>query len=69
MKQRLIARNQDSIKEVEKRLNSYGSDVSHWVDYDYIVVNENLENCFRQIEKIILEHKNFGQIFSKISVA
>ena len=69
LKQRLIARNQDSIKEVEKRLNSYGSDVSHWVDYDYIVVNENLENCFRQIEKIILEHKNFGQIFSKISVA
>ena len=69
LKKRLMARNQDSVKEVEKRLNSYGTDVSHWIDYDYIVVNENLENCFRQIENIILEHKKFGQIFSKISAA
>ena len=27
----------------------------HWADYDYVVTNDNLENCFKQIEKIIAE--------------
>ena len=25
----------------------------HWFDYDYVVINNDLESCFRQIEKII----------------
>ncbi len=53
LKDRLISRNQDSKIEVEKRLKFYENDISHWSDYDYIVINENLENCFRQIENII----------------
>ncbi len=69
LRERLIARNQDSKIEVEKRLKSYELDINHWVDYDYIVINENLENCFRQIENIILKHKNFDHELSNISVA
>ena len=69
LKDRLISRNQDSKIEVEKRLKFYENDICHWSDYDYIVINENLENCFRQIENIILTHKNFDQEFSNISVA
>ena len=59
LKERLISRNQDDKLEVEKRLNSYDLDVKHWRDYDYIVINENLENCFRHVEKIIQSHKSF----------
>ena len=44
--------------EVEKRLKAYDQDVKHWRDYDYVVINENLENCFRQVEKIIQSHKS-----------
>ena len=69
LRERLIARNQDSKIEVEKRLKSYELDINHWFDYDYIVINENLENCFRQIENIILKHKNFDHKLSNISVA
>tara|TARA_B100001057_G_C22680991_1_gene883746 strand:- start:45 stop:647 length:603 start_codon:yes stop_codon:yes gene_type:complete len=69
LRERLIARNQDSKIEVEKRLKSYELDINHWFDYDYIVINENLENCFRQIENIILKHKNFDHELSNISVA
>ena len=69
LKERLISRNQDSKIEVEKRLKSFENDISHWSDYDYIVINENLENCFRQIENIIFTHKNFDQEFSNSSVA
>ena len=69
LEERLISRNQDSKIEVEKRLRSFENDISHWSDYDYIVINENLENCFRQIENIIFTHKNFDQEFSNSSVA
>ena len=53
IKKRLIKRNQNSKKEVESRFNSYDEDVKHWIDYDYIIINKNLETCFKQIEKII----------------
>jgi len=64
LKERLITRNQDSKSEVEKRLSSFDIDVKHWCDYDYIVTNENLENCFRHVESIILNHKRFNYPFS-----
>jgi guanylate kinase len=51
---RLEDRNQDKRDIVEKRLKSYENDITHWHDYDYIVINDNLESCFQQIEKIIL---------------
>ncbi len=57
-KNRLINRNQNTKLELEKRLKSYNNDIKHWKDYDYIVLNQNLENCFQQIEKIIFSQKN-----------
>ena len=69
LKDRLNSRNQDSRVEVEKRLKSFDLDIKHWCDYDYIIINENLENCFRQVENIILKHKNFNHPLSKITVA
>ena len=66
LKKRLINRNQNTEKEVEKRFNSFDEDIKHWSDYDYILINKNLDNCFKQIEEIILSKKktttNFFQI-------
>ena len=64
LKERLISRNQDGKIEVEKRLKSFDLDVMHWTDYDYVVINENLENCFRHVENIILSHKSLDIPFS-----
>ena len=58
LKKRLIKRNQDSPQEVDRRFKAYDKDIQHWEDYDYIIINENLENCYKQIESIILENKN-----------
>ena len=69
LKDRLNSRNQDSRVEVEKRLKSFDLDIKHWCDYDYIIINENLENCFRQVEDIISKYKNINQSFSRISTA
>ena len=57
LKKRLLKRNQDSHSEVEKRLKSFDQDIKHWSDYDYIIINENLENCFKQVENIIFNNK------------
>ena len=67
LKQRLLKRNQNSATEVEKRLKAYDEDVNHWSDYDFIVINENIENCFRQIESIISIYKNSNYFFSNNS--
>ena len=53
LKNRLTKRNQDSPEQLEKRLKAFDGDVKHWKDYDYVVINKNLGNCFKQIEKII----------------
>ena len=58
LEKRLYDRNQDNKETVIKRLKSYEEDRSHWAEYDYIVINDNLENCFKQIEKIIDTSKN-----------
>ena len=58
LKKRLTKRNQDSPQEVERRFKAYDKDIQHWKDYDYIIINENLENCYKQIENIILINKN-----------
>ena len=57
LKNRLIKRNQNTSKEVEKRFKSFDDDIKHWNDYDYIIINDNLEVCFKQIENIILNEK------------
>ena len=38
-------------------MEQYESDIQHWFDYDYIVINNDLESCFNQIEKIIENQK------------
>ena len=67
LKKRLIKRNQNTDEEVEKRFNSFDEDVKHWNDYDYIIINKNLDVCFRQIESIILNKKNKLSIFPQIT--
>ena len=67
LRERLLKRNQDSDKEVEKRLKSFDEDIKHWRDYDYIVINKDIENCFKQIENIILNHKKLHYLPSDTS--
>ena len=58
LKKRLIQRNQDKPNVVEERLKAYDSDSVHKKDYDFVVINDNLENCFKEVEKIILKKKD-----------
>ena len=57
LKKRLIERNQDKGEIIKQRLEAYDEDIIHWKDYDYIILNDNLEICFKQIEQIIYVNK------------
>ena len=57
LKRRLINRNQNTEDEITKRFNAFDEDIKRWKDYDYIIINENLETCFKQIENIIKNTK------------
>ena len=44
MKDKLIA---------EERMKQFGRDVLHWINYDYVVINDNLYRCFSKINNLI----------------
>ena len=58
LKKRLVKRNQNTKEEVKKRFDSFDEDIKHWNDYDYVIINKNLDVCFKQIENIIQSSKN-----------
>ena len=51
MKDKLIA---------EERMKQFERDVLHWINYDYVVINDNLENCFSKIKNLIDAEKTNG---------
>ena len=67
LKKRLLTRNQNTSEEVKKRFDSFDEDIKHWNDYDFIIINKNLEICFKQIENIISDFKKNNFISSQKS--
>ena len=51
MKDKLIA---------EKRMREFSRDVLHWINYDYVIINDNLENCYKKIDSLIDAELNNG---------
>jgi len=38
---------------VKERMKQFERDVLHWINYDYVVINDNLEKCFSKINNLI----------------
>jgi len=45
---------------VDERMKQFGRDVLHWINYDYVVINENLEKCYAKIYNLINAEINNG---------
>ncbi len=45
---------------VEERMKQFERDVLHWINYDYVVINDNLENCYLKIRNLIEAEINNG---------
>ena len=44
----------------EERMKQFGRDVLHWINYDYVVINDNIEACYSKITKLIHAEINNG---------
>ena len=51
MKDKLIA---------EERMKQFSRDVLHWINYDYVVINDNLKDCYYKIYNLIKAELNSG---------
>ena len=45
---------------VEERMEQFERDVLHWINYDYVVINDDLKNCYLKIENLINAEINNG---------
>jgi guanylate kinase len=53
LERRLKTRAQDSKEVVAKRMAEAASEISHWPEYDYVVVNRELDRALAQIKSIL----------------
>ena len=51
MKDKLIA---------EERMKQFERDVLHWINYNYVVINDNLNSCYNKIQNLITAELNNG---------
>ena len=58
LKERLLNRHSGQINLVEERMKKFNEEVSHWNEYDYVVVNDDLNKCYNKISSIIVSVKN-----------
>ena len=54
LERRLLQRNQDSNEIVKGRMSKASNEISHYAEYDYIIINENFEESLSKIESIII---------------
>jgi len=53
LRQRLERRAEDSAETIEKRLANARTEIQRWVEYDYVIVNEDLQNAFQALQGIL----------------
>ena len=62
LKKRLLDRHHGQEKIVLQRMNKFSEEVSHWNEYNYVVVNDDLEICYNKILNIIMSEKKGKKI-------
>ena len=69
LKERLSNRDMKDKLIVHERMSQFKADVIHWKEYDYVVINNDLEKCYDEIKKIIIseiEGKKINLNYKKI---
>jgi len=53
LERRLKARAQDAAEVVNKRMQKAADEISHWQEYDYVLINQDLEQTLEKIDTIL----------------
>ena len=57
LRERLLNRHKNQEKVIQKRMDKFNEEVSHWHEYNYVVVNDDLYKCYKKILNIIMSEK------------
>ena len=55
--ERLKKRNEDSDEIVKKRMSKAKSEISHWIEYDYIIINHDISKSADEIKSILFAER------------
>ena len=58
--ERLSSRDMKDKLIVEERMKEFSRDVLHWINYDYVVINDKLDECYSKINNLIDAEMNNG---------
>ena len=58
--ERLSSRDMRDKLIAEERMKQFERDVLHWINYDYVVINDNLDSCYNRIRNLIEAEINDG---------
>jgi guanylate kinase len=53
LEQRLRTRGQDSEEVIADRMSRAGAEISHWPEYEYVLVNRDADDCLGQVRAIV----------------
>ena len=57
LKNRLVNRHKGEEKMISKRMEKFSEEISHWNEYNYVLINDDLEECYEKILDIMLSEK------------
>ena len=73
LKDRLLNRHKNEEQLIGKRMNKFNEEISHWNEYNYVVINDDLNMCYEKIKNIITSEKkgiredqNYKEIKKKV---
>ena len=73
LKNRLLNRHEGQEKLIKERMKKFNEEISHWNEYNYVVINDDLDSCYNKILSIIISEKkginqkqNLSEIADKI---
>lgn len=55
--ERLKFRDQDSKEVIQHRMSQFSVQVSHYVDFDYIIINDKFEQAYQELQSIVIAHR------------
>ena len=57
LKKRLLNRHKGQEELIEKRMDNFNEETSHWNEYNYVFVNDDLDTCYKKILNVIKSEK------------
>ena len=53
LERRLKARGTDSGEVIADRMGRAASEISHWPEYEYVLINTDMDDCLAQVRSIV----------------